>query len=866
MGFAKKKVRYRMVCAVALGAMAMAPALAQGGARQTFAIEAEDMGDALKMVSRQSGREIIFTAEAVRAKKAPPLKGTFTPDDAVRALLEGSGLTADYRKDVILIRGRDQAPGALDTGSAPATDILVTGTRIRGGEPSAPVIAATRGDIERRGRTDLGAFVRDLPQNFSGGQNPGVVGGGNQGGNENQNSSSALNLRGLGADATLTLINGHRVAYDGALQGVDISAIPLAAVDRLEIVADGASALYGSDAVGGVANIILRRDFDGVWGSARFGASTDGGNQQQQYDLVSGQAWTSGGVMVAMGYNRSTAVTAGQRSYTSSLDKSATLIPRQRQYSAVLAGHQTLSDSLVLEIDGQFSDRTSLQSVPNSTTSDARTNGLVAEPESRSYAITPTLRWSVADRFTLSLTGTHGNNLTLAPSTNYASGNVTSRRAVRYENGVDILELGGEGALFDLPGGALRLAAGGGYRSITLDANGRLITATTTRNLVVFSKQRDVTYGYGELSVPIVGTANRTALLYDLRFSAALRYENYRGVGSEASPRLGIVYRPTADITLKGSWGKSFKAPTFYDQYRIYQTLLFPISFFGANAGPADKAVIYVAGGNPNLKPERATTWSATISLEPRVAPGLKLEASYFNIDYRDRVASPIASILGIFQNPIYQHLIVYSPTPQQIDPLVAGAPFGLENYTGKPYDPASVFAILNANIQNSARQSIHGVDLSARYAFDMGADHFDLSASASHLSSNRQLLTGMPSVQNAGIIFNPPNWRAQGGGTWSRGNVAFSAFATYVGGTSDNRLTPTVAVGSYFAVDAVTQIKSGAASGLFKDVNFTLSVTNLFNRKPSAIRTSSPTDPAYDSTNYPTTGRVASFAISKSL
>src|SRR3546814_1212331 len=86
---------------------------------------------------------------------------------------------------------------------------------------------------------------------------------------ENLASTSTLNLRGLGPDATLTLINGHRIAYDGAFQGVDISAIPLAALDRLEIVADGASALYGSDAVGGVANIILRRDFDGIWSSAR---------------------------------------------------------------------------------------------------------------------------------------------------------------------------------------------------------------------------------------------------------------------------------------------------------------------------------------------------------------------------------------------------------------------------------------------------------------------------------------------------------------------------------------------------------------------------------------------------------------------
>lgn len=867
MGSARKKGRYRFTCAVAISAMAvMTPAQGQGGQQQTFTIQSDELGEALKSVSRQSGREIIFTAEAVRGKTAPPLRGTYTPDAAVRALLAGSGLTAEFRKDVILIRGRAEAPGAIEESSADDGAILITGTRIRGSEPASRMITTRREEIERRGRTDLGAFVRDLPQNFSGGQNPGVVGGGNQGGNENQNSSSALNLRGLGPDATLTLINGHRVAYDGALQGVDISSIPLAAVERLEIVADGASALYGSDAVGGVANIILRRDFEGLWGSARFGASTDGGNQQQQYNLVAGHVTQTGGLLLALDYNRSTAVTAAQRSYTAGMDGSATLIPGQRQYSAVLTGHQNLGDNLVLEIDGQFSDRTSLQSVPNSTTSDARTNGLIATPESRSYSITPTLRWTIADNWTLSLTGTHGNNLTLAPSTTYAAGVATSRRAVRYENGIDIVELGGEGALFDLPGGAVRLAAGGGYRSITLDSSGRLITPTMTRDLVVFNKQRDVTYGYGELSLPIVGAANRTAFIHDLRVSGAVRYENYQGIGSEASPRLGIVYKLVEDVTLKGSWGKSFKAPTFYDQYRIYQTLLFPMSFFGPNAGPADQAVIYVAGGNPNLKPERATTWSATIILEPRVAPGLKIEASYFDINYRDRVASPVASILGVFQNPIYQHLIVYSPTQQQIDPLVAGAPFGLENYTGQPYSPANVFAILNANIQNSARQKIHGVDLAASYVLDAGDDHFDLSVSASYLKSNRQLIDGMPTVQNAGIIFNPPNWRGQGGGTWTRGNLSFTAFANYTGGTSDNRLTPFVSVGSFFSLDTVAQIRSNAAAGLFKDVGFTLSVTNVFNRKPSAIRTSSPTDPAYDSTNYPTTGRVVSFTISKAL
>ena len=77
-----------------------------------------------------------------------------------------------------------------------------------------------------------------------------MAGVGQQGGQSNLNNSATLNLRGLGPDATLTLIDGHRVAYDALDQGIDISAIPLAAVEQIEVVTDGASALYGSDAVG----------------------------------------------------------------------------------------------------------------------------------------------------------------------------------------------------------------------------------------------------------------------------------------------------------------------------------------------------------------------------------------------------------------------------------------------------------------------------------------------------------------------------------------------------------------------------------------------------------------------------------------
>lgn len=154
----------------------------------------------------------------------------------------------------------------MPTATTELESIEVTGTRIKGGAVPSPVISISAARIQEEDFSDLGEVIRSVPQNFSGGQNPGVLSGNLAGaGNANQNMTggASLNLRGLGADATLTLLNGRRLAYGGFTQAVDLSAIPVEAVERLEIVADGASAIYGSDAVGGVGNVILKRDYDG---------------------------------------------------------------------------------------------------------------------------------------------------------------------------------------------------------------------------------------------------------------------------------------------------------------------------------------------------------------------------------------------------------------------------------------------------------------------------------------------------------------------------------------------------------------------------------------------------------------------------
>src|SRR5690606_33275434 len=176
---------------------------------------------------------------------------------------------------------------------------VVTGSRIRGAPVASQVIEIDAEDFRRAGHADLGQVVRSIPQSFGGGQNPGVGSNVPASSGVDVGGGASLNLRGIGSDATLTLLNGHRLNYSASRQSVDISAIPLAAVERIEVVADGASALYGSDAVGGVANIILRREADGIETSARLGSSTDGGYFQQVYGALGGAGWASGGFVAA---------------------------------------------------------------------------------------------------------------------------------------------------------------------------------------------------------------------------------------------------------------------------------------------------------------------------------------------------------------------------------------------------------------------------------------------------------------------------------------------------------------------------------------------------------------------------------------
>jgi outer membrane receptor for ferrienterochelin and colicin len=222
-------------------------------------------------------------------------------------------------------------------------------------------------------------------------------------------------------------------------------------------------------------------------------------------------------------------------------------------------------------------------------------------------------------------------------------------------------------------------------------------------------------------------------------------------------------------------------------------------------------------------------------------------------------------SVLTALGNPIFDQFIVYNPTTQQVLDAIANLPGEFSNQTGQPFDPADVGAIIDSSMRNVARANLRGVDLTGSYGMDVGANsRLSLTASASYLKSDRQLSEGQPTLKLAGLIFNPPNWRARAGATWQQANLSLTGTVNYVGGERDNRYQPIERVGSFTTLDAVAVFRLNAYDGFFRVCVIELSARNLLNEKPDVIRNSSPVNPPYDSLNYSTTGRFLGITVTK--
>lgn len=837
-----------------------APAVhAQEQQVQNYHLPVQSLAASLRAVSMASGRTIGAPSQLIAGRKAPDLNGSFTPEAAVAALLAGSGLHARALGSGLIIEADAGADAGGREEGEEGDEIVVTGSRIRGAPIASAVIVVDHDAMADSGKISLGDVMRDLPQNFGGGQNPGIGTNVPTASGINIGGASTLNLRGLGSDATLTLLNGHRLAYNGSRQGIDVSSLPIGIVERVEVVADGASALYGSDAVAGVANIILRRDYQGLEVTTNLGGATAGGDLQQQYGLVTGRKWSGGGLVAAYEFSQNSQIYSNDRSFAA-VRPGVILYPAMHHHAAALAAHQDLTDTLTFEVDATYNKRWTYRGYVLNAAGDWSASHQDQNTASRSGAIAPSLKLDLPHGWRATLSGVYGTETVTFYNGAFTGSTLTDSNSGCYCNDGKSVELAGDGRLINLPAGAVKLAIGAGYR---INSMFYYTGAGAPSNI---NASESSTYAYGEVSVPVVSPDLRIPAISTLNLSGAVRYERYPGIGSVATPKFGIIYAPVADLSIKGSWGRSFKAPTLYQRYSAQLLLAYPAASLGASGYPATSSVLYLTGGSPALKPERAESWALTAEYHPHQLPGLRLEASYFSTVYRDRIVSPITYFSQALSNPLYANYVKLAPSAAAISSLTASAA-GFYNYTGATYDPAQVMGIVNGANVNAGRQVIDGVDMLVDYRTKLGSDGgtLSLSGNAAYLVSRQQLTPGAAVTQLAGTLFNPPHWRGRGTVTWSRRGLMVNATTSLIGGVTDARTTVPVRVAGMVTQDFTLRYAFAQSEGPLHGLAFSLTAQNLFNSVPTTIATTFYTDTSYDSTNYSPVGRYLGVGITKS-
>jgi outer membrane receptor for ferrienterochelin and colicin len=188
--------------------------------------------------------------------------------------------------------------------------------------------------------------------------------------------------------------------------------------------------------------------------------------------------------------------------------------------------------------------------------------------------------------------------------------------------------------------------------------------------------------------VPLVSPDMGVTGIDRLNLSAALRYDNYPGVGKVSTPKLGLIYAPSPDIDIKGSWGARSRRRHSSSSITVWASPHGARPMPGTGY-PSTASVLLLTGGNPNLKPERAETWSATAALH-RARSKAPSSVSFFRVDYRDRIVAPITYLTQSLSNPIYADLVDLNPSDAAKAAVLANAG-AFSNALGRTYYPADV-------------------------------------------------------------------------------------------------------------------------------------------------------------------------------
>ncbi|NBC36167.1 TonB-dependent receptor [Novosphingobium sp. FSY-8] len=860
-------------------------------------------------------------------------------------------------------------PAAAQTKPAAPTEgeIIVTGSRVRGEAPiGSAVTALSTADLAATGRVTVDRAIRELPQVLDLGVSENSRG--QSGGSGNIVYSNSINLRGIGPNATLIIIDGHRVTNNS--RSTDPSVLPTLGVERIEVVADGASAIYGSDAVAGVVNLIPRRHLNGLEMASRYGIADDGAYHESMIGAAYGHKFDRGQFMVAFehveksnlngddrGFFRSNqtgmggsdysvtrcspgTITAGGTTYaipaaglTSASQLTAgtsnkcddlqgqDLIPRQKYDSMNATFNYQLTDWLEFFADGFYSYR-SFERNPayaSATLTVPQTNAWFVRPtgftgtsytigynfvgdaarnkswgHAESWQITPGIKvklpmsWqfealigkgrtydismssgginntalnaALASSSTATAFDPYGLHRTsasvLAGIFNQISYNPTIGHFTGYEARLN-------GPLIQLPGGMAKLAVG--YEGVEFNVSLGRATGSPGAAFSWTNPSRRTDSAYAELVIPFFGADNAIPFFQKLELNAAIRYDKYSDVGSTTNPKFGINWKPVQNLMLRGSYGTSFRAPTLTQIYGNTRQLF--VQNYQNPAGGSPIVGVALSGGNLNLKPETASTWSIGADFTP--APRTKLSLTYFDVDYKNQVVGLLSDL------SVLTRASQYDGTGLIIQGAAAGTTVqsyinaGLAVSGALPGGSASnVTVFVDGRSQNLGRSITRGIDMTASYGFVTDkAGAFTLSASGTYLLTYRTKQTPTaPWISQINTIFSPMKFRARASINWELGQVGANVRLTHVGGYTNTSIATPQSVRSYTPIDLTLNYRIGEDRA--KALLISLEFRNLFDVSPPYVNLapSSNGSGGYDATASDPIGRQVAISLRKSF
>ena len=868
-------------------------------------VPAGDLTTALELLEKQSGVEIVYRPELLKGLHTDGVKGTLSSEEAVTRLLKGTTLRLHGdRTGVLLIteagsegtaaskvggtelaakqqdqpssgdrlplaqtnQGQDQSAVSVEKASQNSSEgaenkkasrseaakdrlseMVVTGTHIRGLESiGSPTMTITREEIDQTGYATVQDLMASLPQNFNGLTPIGLLGeNGTTIRGTNFTNSTAIDLRGLGPESTLTLIDGNRVAGNIEGRAVDISLIPLSMVERIDIITGGASAIYGADAVGGVVNIVLRHSYDGADTQVDYGGTRKGGDRLELSQIF-GREFDRSGFVLGYEFSRDSAfdiVRTGLVAQTAAglVLRSQDVVPADRRHSVYLAGHFDPNESIQFYGESSYVHKTQ-ESFNDEVFPAFDFEGKGRTQQSTSeYSGKLGVKIGLRGSWKLDVSGSASVLENSAATNNddvFGGAAFSSDYAINTRSALTSFSAIADGEVANVGGIRIRGAIGAETRRETLTDTP---VATSIGGNIPFV-QRRINSAFAELNIPLVQNGPRAGL-HSLELSLAARDDHYSDFGNAFNPQASLVWQPYEGLNVRGAFAKAFRAPDLYslnvppNVNLGTETVATP-----GNAAGTPLPALTADLGNPNLKPERATTWSTGFDYQFSAAPAVRLSFSYFHIDYNDRIQNPFRS--SLIDSTLYPgSLLNLHPTAAQVQNYLALGPVQA-NQTGIAWDgnPQTLLSqipnliIADDRYQNLSIETLRVIDVIVESTWSIPLGTVKAGANITDTLSHRfKVTTDSPSGSLINQVGAPVGFRLRASAGLTQGAYGAFLFLNYLDSYQDQFTTPISRIASWTTLDMTLRFDSAQIleRGPFSNITVIASVQNLMDRDP---------------------------------